>query len=273
MKEKEPWRPLVSIITVTYNSGKFLENTINSVLEQSYRNIEYIIVDGGSTDSTISIIRSYSSKISKWSSEPDLGIYDAMNKGIMRSSGEIIGIINSDDWYETNAVELAVQAFHDFPDTCVVHGNMKMYSENTCPLYVLQPSLNNKNLWYSMTLNHPTCFLRKRIYQTFGYFDINYQLRADHELFLRLWTHGARFAYVAKLFANMRVGGASWKQLNQANKEYLFMLKNYGCSRVFIFAMNLYISIRTALRKSLVLMGFSSLVQKIGFCINRRYVP
>lgn len=272
MKEISHWNPLVSIITVTYNSDKFLEDTVNSVLEQSYPNIEYIIVDGGSTDRTLSIIRSFSSKISLWISEPDLGIYDAMNKGIMRSSGEIIGIINSDDWYENNAVELAVRAFIDFPDTGVVHGNMKMYSENTRPLYVLQPSLNNKNLWYSMTLNHPTCFLRRNIYQTFGYFNIQYQLRADHELFLRLWTQGVEIKYIAKLFANMRVGGASWKQLEQANNEYMLLLENYGCSRTFVLAIGLYTSIRTSVRKVMVLMGFSNLVKKIGFCINRRYV-
>lgn len=271
--ETRQWMPLVSIITVTYNSEKFLEDTIHSVLKQSYPYIEYIIIDGGSSDNTIAILREYSNQISSWISEPDCGIYDAMNKGILRSSGEIIGIINSDDWYEANAIELVVNSFRASPDTDVVHGDMKMYSENTCPLYILNPDLNNRNLWYSLTVNHPTCFVRRRVYQVIGYFDMKYQLIADHDLFLRFWARGAKFMYVNQLLANMRVGGVSHQKLTQANKEYLLMLRKHGRSRIFVVGMGLYKLIRSKIRKGLILIGFSSLVQKIGFCINRRYVP
>src|SRR5439155_13950516 len=100
--------PLVSIITIVYNREAYLEQAINSVLQQSYPNIEYIVIDGGSTDNSVSIIKKYASKIQYWVSEPDNGIADAFNKGLMKANGNIIGFINADDWYEPIAVEKAV---------------------------------------------------------------------------------------------------------------------------------------------------------------------
>ena len=103
--------PLVSIITVVFNGERFIEKTINSVISQTYKNIEYIIIDGGSTDKTLDIIRQYEDRIDYWISEPDNGIYNAMNKGIKLSRGKLIGLINSDDWYMENAVETVVARY------------------------------------------------------------------------------------------------------------------------------------------------------------------
>lgn len=115
--------PLVSIITVVFNGEKYLEQTILSVLNQTYSNIEYIIIDGGSSDATLDIINKYTDKIDYWVSEPDSGIYDAMNKGISLATGQLIGIINSDDWYELDAVEEIVRAYKD--GSTIIYGFMR----------------------------------------------------------------------------------------------------------------------------------------------------
>ena len=114
---------LVSIITVVYNGEKYLQQTIDSVVNQSYRNIEFIIIDGGSTDGTLDIIKANEESVSKWISEPDEGLYDAMNKGIRLSRGEIIGMINSDDWYELDAVKIMVEAFLNNPTKNIFHAD------------------------------------------------------------------------------------------------------------------------------------------------------
>ncbi len=103
--------PLISIITVVYNGEKYLKQAIESVINQTYKNIEYIIIDGGSTDNTLNIIKNYHQNISKWVSEPDNGLYDAMNKGIKLATGELIGMVNSDDWSELTAVEIIVNEY------------------------------------------------------------------------------------------------------------------------------------------------------------------
>lgn len=107
--------PLISIITVVYNGEKYLEQTIQSVINQTYKNIEYIVIDGGSTDGTLDIIKKYEEHISYWVSESDKGLYDAMNKGIGVAKGELIGMINSDDWYELEAVEIMAEAYKNNP--------------------------------------------------------------------------------------------------------------------------------------------------------------
>ena len=118
--------PLVSIITVTYNAEKYLEQTIKSVISQSYKNIEYIIIDGMSSDGTVDIIKRYQKYIAHFSSEPDKGIYDAMNKGIKKANGELIGIINSSDFYEPDAVETVVSAYLQNKGAGIFHGNINM---------------------------------------------------------------------------------------------------------------------------------------------------
>lgn len=120
-------QPLVSIVTVSYNSADTIEQTIQSVTKQTYPNIEYIIIDGGSRDGTVEIIKRYQDKISFWISEPDMGIYDAMNKGISYAKGDYIGIINSDDWYELDAIEKIVSKIKE--DPIIIYGNMMCEKE------------------------------------------------------------------------------------------------------------------------------------------------
>ncbi len=121
-------RPKVSIITVVYNGIAHLEQTIQSVLNQTYDNVEYIIIDGGSTDGTVELIKKYEESIAYWVSESDGGIYDAMNKGISNATGEIVGLINADDWYETGTIEKVVETFQN-SEVDVVHGSMEIISK------------------------------------------------------------------------------------------------------------------------------------------------
>ena len=201
--------PLVSIITVVFNGAKTLEQTIQSVLGQSYQNIEYIIVDGGSTDGTLEIIRKYEDRIARWVSEPDDGLYDAMNKGIRMASGELIGIINSDDWYEPNAVQLIVDAYCEHPDKRIFHGDRHdILPDGTQHVRRFHPS-RMKFLYYGTTYNHPSMFVHQNIYKEGNY---NRILRAlsDYEFILKNFIkHEGVFLYIPQAYVNYRLEGVS----------------------------------------------------------------
>ena len=212
----------VSIITPCLNSETTIRDTIESVIRQSYQNMEYIIVDGGSTDRTVEIIEEYMDVFAgrlRYISEKDNGIYDAMNKGIQRASGSVIGIINSDDWYEPEAVERAVQCFQD-TGANVVYGEIWMIDENGKRKY---------HTSHSAFPLHPSTFIKREIYINHGMFDTTYQIAADRELLLRLMTENVKFAYVDRILANFRtIGISSTKSLVCARETYEINLKYLG---------------------------------------------
>lgn len=201
--------PLISIITVVFNGEKYLEQTIRSVLGQTYSHLEYIIVDGGSTDETLAIIRRYQEKLAKWISEPDKGLYDAMNKGIRMANGEIIGMINSDDWYEPDAVELVVEAYRKNPTKKIFHADrMDVLLDGSRRLKKFNAS-KFKLVYYGMTYNHPSMFVHSDIYKKLNY---NIELRAlsDYEFVLRNLLHSPEiFFYISKAYVNYRLDGLS----------------------------------------------------------------
>ena len=201
----------VSIITVCYNSEKTISKTIESVLNQSYENIEYIIIDGASTDGTLSIIDQYRDSFQerlKVISEPDDGIYYAMNKGIELASGEIIGIINSDDWYERGAVGSVVDAYEEEgePDYAVIFGNLRSWSENGELVGESQSCLEGMS--EKMTIAHPSTFVSRSTYREFGAFNTKYVSVADYDL---IWRYSEepqiRFIKVDSILANFTLGG------------------------------------------------------------------
>lgn len=196
----------VSIITVCYNAEATIERTIKSVLSQTYSDIEYIIVDGKSTDTTMNIVNKYKSHISTIISEPDKGIYDAMNKGIRNATGDIIGIINADDWYEEDAVESIVDAFN-ISDAGLVYGKAKLIYHDQSSIYSGEVPL--ENLRYEVGIMHPTVFVKKDIYNKYGLFNLSYRISADYELFLRYYINKIKFFYVDKLITNFTLGGKS----------------------------------------------------------------
>jgi glycosyltransferase involved in cell wall biosynthesis len=201
--------PLISIITVVYNGGKTLEQTIQSVLNQSYTNIEYIIIDGGSTDGTIDIIKKHEKDISFWVSEPDKGLYDAMNKGISYAKGELIGMINSDDWYELNAVDLIVKTYIKNPSKRIFHGDRyDILEEGTRKVKKFHPS-KFKFIYYGMTYNHPSMFIHNEIYRNEKY-NINLHALSDYEFVLGQYLREPKnFIYIPKSYVNYRLDGIS----------------------------------------------------------------
>ena len=211
----EPGKPLVSIITVVRNGEKYLCQAIESVLSQDYPNIEYIIIDGGSTDSTLDIIREYDNKLAYWISEPDNGISDAFNKGIAKSTGDIIGIINSDDWYEPRAVQTVVNEFVSHPEIGIVCGTVAYWQGKR---FMYTSSSRPGGLRRQMTVQHPTVFVRKEVYDRYGTFRNDFRYAMDYELMLRFNLAGVKMTALPDRIANMRLSGKSdsgWKPAYQ----------------------------------------------------------
>lgn len=201
--------PLVSVITVVFNGEKHLQQTIDSVHNQTYKNIEYIIIDGNSSDKTIEIIKKNKDKITKWISEPDDGLYDAMNKGISLANGELIGTINSDDWYELNAVELSVKAYEDNTNVKITHANRyDVYPNNSKKIYKFNPS-SFKFKYFNMTYSHPTMFVVKEAYQKHVY-NTNLKSFSDYQFILEVFLKNKNgFVHIPEPIVNFRLGGIS----------------------------------------------------------------
>lgn len=206
--------PKISIITVSYNSAATIEDTIQSVANQSYQNVEYIMVDGLSTDDTLDIVKRYSDVVTKVVSEKDAGIYDAMNKGIAHATGDIVGLINSDDILSDNTVLQRVSdVFSGNPDVDACYGDL---------CYVDREDLNKISRYWRSTpykdslFNkgwvppHPTLYVRREIYKKYGAFDLSYRIAADFELMLRLFViHRIRTVHLPHIMVKMRLGGTT----------------------------------------------------------------
>lgn len=232
-------KSLVSIITVVFNGKQHLEQTIKSVLCQTYKNIEYIVIDGGSTDGTLDIIKKYNDKIAYWISEPDKGIYDAMNKGLKHANGELIGMVNSDDWYEPDAIETIVDAYRKYPKGGVYYGLLKVWDGDD----VLSISGNTHHLLDTKMLAHPTCFIKKGVYKEFGYFDSKYRIAGDYELMLRLRKNQVTFCFIEKIITNFRLGGVSVTNERSRVFEKLEIQKRYGLIKTSYFVLKKLLTI------------------------------
>jgi len=181
-------KPLFSIITVVYNGAKTIEETIQSILVQSYTNIEYIVIDGGSTDGTVEIIKKYNDKISYWVSEADGGIYDAMNKGIKISSGDIIGIVNADDTLYSNTLK-NVQELISLHNLDYTYGSIHLMDERGVVFGETTP-MSQKDIavrkYIDMPFPHPSMFVKKKVYKKVALFNNEFRLSADYDLVLRV---------------------------------------------------------------------------------------
>ncbi|MCM1182631.1 MAG: glycosyltransferase [Roseburia sp.] len=206
----------VSIITVVYNGAATIEQTIQSILHQTYDNIEYIIIDGASTDGTQQIIEKYADSISCYVSEKDDGLYYAMNKGIEKATGEIIGIVNSDDWYADDAIE-SVVSFFGQNDVELTYGKIVAVSGGHGKKIIGNMPL--ESIWYQMALPHPSVFVKKEVYDKLGIFDVRYRLAADYELLLRFYSKKVTFGYIDKVITYFREGGLSTKRKKEMYDE------------------------------------------------------
>lgn len=215
----------VSIITASYNSEKTIRDTLQSVSRQSYPDIEHLIVDGASTDSTMNIVRSFD-HIAKAVSEKDNGIYDAMNKGIALATGDIIGILNSDDVFSNDNVVSAIVKLFANSKTTLVYSDLQYVDERDTSKvvrYWKSGSYDSQKFYYGWMPPHPTVFVRREIYEKFGGFDTSFRFAADYELMLRfLVRYELEAGYLEGVSVNMRMGGHSNSSLSnrwKANRE------------------------------------------------------
>ena len=227
--------PKVSIITVCFNSAKTIRDTIKSVLSQDYPDIEYIIIDGGSSDETLAVIKEYADRIAVIVSERDRGIYDAMNKGLALASGDIVGMLNSDDvYFNEHAVSELIKTMRDakadsvFADLVIVDpidlGKVLRYYDSSY--------FTPKKFRFGWMPAHPTFFIKKSLYEKVGPYSLDYQISADYEMLIRLlWLEKATYAYLPKPIVRMRHGGASTSGLDRSwllNKEIVKACKANG---------------------------------------------
>ncbi|HEY8894181.1 MAG TPA: glycosyltransferase family 2 protein [Niastella sp.] len=229
----------ISIITATYNSAATVRDTLTCIASQQYPNIEHIIVDGVSKDNTLAIVGEFS-HIAKTISEKDKGIYDAMNKGVQLATGEVIGILNSDDFYTNTEVLAKVAAAFNDPTVEAVYGDLQyVKADNTNVVTRTWKSgrFKKKNLYYGWMPPHPTFFVRRHIYEKCGLFNTTLRSAADYELMLRvLLKFNTRVQYIPEVLVKMRAGGmsnASLKNRLRANKEDAMAWKLNGLKPYF----------------------------------------
>ena len=224
----------VTLITVTLNSEKFLEDAIRSVMAQDYKNIEHIIIDGESTDGTLNIISKYNGHIAKWISEKDSGMYDAINKGMAMATGDIIGTLNSDDVLASiDVISKIVECFEKKKVDAVYGDLVYVDQENTGQ--VLRKwnggEFKRKKFCYGWMPAHPTFYFRRSLLETCGYYETHFFTAADYEFMTRyLYYYKVSAAYVGKLIVKMRSGGMSngniFRRLRANRRDYLAMKKN-----------------------------------------------
>ncbi|OGS71671.1 MAG: hypothetical protein A3F91_12455 [Flavobacteria bacterium RIFCSPLOWO2_12_FULL_35_11] len=234
--------PLISIITISFNSEKSIEKTIKSVLSQSYPNIEYIIVDGLSTDKTTEIVSSYINVfkekgfVFKYISESDKGISDAFNKGINLANGKLVGIINSDDWFEKDAVETIVQNLDN--NYNIYCGSLNLYDSNLN--YLSTRKSRPYLLPLGMYVMHPTVFVERKIYAS-NMFDTSLKIAMDYDVLLQFRKRGFKIKNIDKVISNMQIGGISWNIEKMRYEEKIVMKRNlslpfYLLARVKFYA-------------------------------------
>jgi glycosyltransferase involved in cell wall biosynthesis len=248
-----------SIITVTFNSGRYLPEAMASVLSQDGVDLEYILVDGGSTDTTLELIRSQAAADPrvKWLSEPDEGIAHAFNKGLALATGEIIGILNSDDTYLPGALAAVAEAYRLHPEYDVFHGDM-LRMQGQSILFRLAPADVETHIWREMPVNHPATFVTRRAYGKVEGFDVAVRIAMDYDLMLRLYKSGCLFYYIERPLAAMRYGGASDAKNLEGLKEVRAIAIREGSPRLkawFWFGYKVAVSTIKNVLRSLGLYG------------------
>lgn len=226
----------ISIITATWNSARTLRDTMESVLRQDYQEFEHLIIDGGSRDGTLDIVREleprYGGRL-RWISEKDRGLYDAMNKGIKMADGDVIGILNSDDFYTSDSI--LKQVAEEIKDVDAVYGDIHYVDDgrlDKCVRYYSSKSFRRWKMIMGFMPAHPSFYCRKRIYSTYGLFDLDFKVAADFEQLLRLiYVNKIVTRYIPCDFVTMRTGGASssgFESHKRIIRDHLLAYKKNG---------------------------------------------
>ena len=221
-------QPKISIITISYNSVKTIEETIKSVLSQEYSNLEYIIIDANSTDGTVDIIKKYENELAYWVSEPDKGISDGFNKGILVATGDIIGIVNSDDIYLPGTLNTVAQAYEEGID--VYRGAIMIHNDEKNEEYTYQPSMKFGMIPINVNVCHLPTFITKKAYEKYGLYDVDFKLAMDLDLLRRFYYAGAKFKKINAVLGKFNVGGVSTTTAVQKSfvERKKVILKNGG---------------------------------------------
>lgn len=233
----------LSIITVVYNNHNTILDAINSVYKQSYSNIEYIIIDGGSTDGTLELIKENSDKVTRFISEKDDGIYDAMNKGISLASGDVIGILNSDDFYfDQNVLFDVAREFLLDPELDILYGDIVYVNQENTNLIERKWISSEYYTSYFEDGNvppHPSLFLNRKVYEKVGFFNLHYKLASDYDFMFRAFKKfDFKSKYLNRMIVKMRLGGttnSSWRNIYNGNLEILESWKNNGFEVPYFF--------------------------------------
>lgn len=221
--------PQISIITISYNSEKTIEETIRSVVSQNYPNLEYIIIDGASKDKTLDIVNKYKDHIAIISSEPDNGISDAFNKGIAKATGEIIGIINSDDILMPDALQTIADVYD--PTIDVYSGNVLFWDDNNNNTCISKPDIDFSKLKLQYGVAHPSRFIRKDAYEKWGGYDLRFRYNMDTNLLCRFYQKGAKFIHIDKELTKFRMGATTADPVYKKKEDYRLFVECYGGSQ------------------------------------------
>jgi len=215
----------VSIITPTYNSEFYLSGVLECIKNQTYKNIEYIVIDGKSTDATLDILKSQGNIINKLISEKDNGISDAFNKGVKLATGEIIGIINSDDYYNTETVQQVVDFYiQNGKKSGIYYGDIRFFDDESS--YINKADLSK--IWKFMSLHHPSMFITADVYEKIGLYSEEYKYTMDAELIHRALKQNVEFFYIDKSLANFRLNGTSGANYFNTFNEFYKSVRKYN---------------------------------------------
>jgi len=253
----------ISIITITYNSAKTLPRALESVRSQTYGDIEHIIVDGASTDGTVEIIKNYSkgpsdkvpsTKEVRWVSEPDGGIYDALNKGIRMATGDVIGFLHSDDvLYSPDSIGQIAAAFES-TKADVVYGDLQYCNGDKVTRRWRSNAFKPSSLKFGWMPPHPTLYVRREVYEQVGEYDSWFRISADYDMILRIFTAGYKTHYIPQVLVSMETGGASNRdakaRLSKTQEDYFVLKKNHVGAGLLTVACKQLRKVRQFLRKS-----------------------
>ncbi len=227
--------PLITLITVVYNNVNHIKGAIQSVLSQNHPHIEYVVIDGDSDDGTVEVIKEFQDKITVLLSEPDKGIYDALNKGIRHSSGDVVGFLHSDDFFSHDEIVSQIAKVFANDRVDVVYGDLnyvKKGQTNTIVRHWKAGEFSQRKLTYGWMPPHPAFYMRRELYDQFGGFDLTYKIAADYDCMLRfLSKRNLIVLYIPEVFVNMRVGVVSNKSLSnilqKSREDYRALKSNH----------------------------------------------
>jgi GT2 family glycosyltransferase len=222
-------RPLVSLITVVLNGGDALRRTFESVFAQRYQPIEYIVIDGGSTDGSVDLIKQHSDRIAYWVSEPDQGISDAFNKGIATAKGDYIGLLNADDWLSPDQIEEAIRMLES-SDAGFAFGDLFYHAPDGTTLHMIQGDAAYESKIQSLmpALNHPTMLVRRTVFDDIGGFDQRYKVAMDYDWALRAHLAGHKGVHSKNIVSHMTLAGTSDRQFVQSLIEVRRIATSHG---------------------------------------------